>query len=109
MLHLRKRKPYVSYQALADVLKVSKKSVSEWATGRVDPEAESLVRLADFLNVSVDYLLGRVDEPTAIVPDISPRLRRILDSLAEFDEPEIEAILRAFQSLKHSRPRDERL
>lgn len=44
-------------------LKVSAPTVSEWESGRKNPSKENLEGLADLFGVSVDYLLGRDDDP----------------------------------------------
>ncbi|MCL2343500.1 MAG: helix-turn-helix domain-containing protein [Firmicutes bacterium] len=38
-------------------------TISKWRNGIQYPSIESLVRLADYFNVSTDYLLGRTDKP----------------------------------------------
>ena len=48
---------------LAEVLNVSQNTYSQYENGVIELTAESLVRLADFYSVSVDYLLGRTDNP----------------------------------------------
>ena len=37
--------------------------ISKWRTGGSVPSAENLIKLADYFDVSVDYLLGRTDKP----------------------------------------------
>ena len=37
-------------------------TISSWETGRKLPPAETLIQLADFFGVSVDYILGRTSE-----------------------------------------------
>ena len=37
--------------------------ISTWRKGVITPSAENLVKLADYFNVSVDYLLGRTEKP----------------------------------------------
>ena len=37
--------------------------VYEWAAGKREPVSEYLTTLADYLDCSVDYLLGRTDNP----------------------------------------------
>lgn len=44
---------------LAAVLHVSQNTYSQYETGVIELTAEKLIMLADFYNVSVDYLLGR--------------------------------------------------
>lgn len=42
---------------------ISSGNISDWQSGRSMPTAIKLDVLADYLNVSVDYLLGRTEEP----------------------------------------------
>ncbi|SDY43797.1 helix-turn-helix transcriptional regulator [Bacillus sp. 166amftsu] len=43
--------------------KVTKTTISNYETGYSSPSNETLVIISDVLNVSVDYLLGRSDDP----------------------------------------------
>lgn len=47
----------VKQQELADKLNVKRGSVSNWTTNRRCPDAETIVKIADYFNVTVDYLL----------------------------------------------------
>lgn len=51
----------ITQKNLADVLGVGTSTVAMWETGGRHPDHEMLVRIADFFNVSVDSLLGRID------------------------------------------------
>lgn len=54
----------VSQQKLADKIGVSRSTVAMWETGGSQPDNEMLKKIADFFNVTTDYLLGRsVPEP----------------------------------------------
>jgi len=55
---LRKEKG-ISGKEFADILKVHKGSISNWETNRRSPDKEMLNTIAEFFDVSVDYLLGR--------------------------------------------------
>ena len=46
---------------VAEKLSITKNSLSEWESGKRIPPCERIIQLADFYNVSVDYLLGRDD------------------------------------------------
>lgn len=48
---------------------VSTASITKWKKGAT-PNAEILLRLADYFNVSVDYLLGRTIEENNNIPSI---------------------------------------
>lgn len=40
-------------------LGLSRSAVTEWEKGKAKPSAESIIKIADYFNVSSDYLLGR--------------------------------------------------
>ncbi len=46
---------------VAAVLNVSQNTYSQYENGIIELTAESLIKLADFYGVSVDYLLGRTE------------------------------------------------
>ena len=58
LLELRKEKN-ISQAKLAKEIGVSFSVVCYWETDRSEPTAPNLVKLADFFNVSIDYLVGR--------------------------------------------------
>lgn len=60
LLELRKEKG-LSQASLSKALGVSYAVVCYWETNRSEPTAPNLVKVADFFDVSVDYLLGRID------------------------------------------------
>lgn len=51
--------------AVAKVIGVSNATCTKWKNGAV-PNGETLLKLADYLNVSVDYLLGRTENSQTI-------------------------------------------
>lgn len=51
-------------QALADLLKIHQTTYSDYELGRVNVPIPALHTLADFYNVSIDYLLGRTNTKT---------------------------------------------
>ena len=48
---------------LAAVLNVSQNTYSQYETGVIALTAEVLIKLSDYYNVSIDYLLDRTDNP----------------------------------------------
>lgn len=50
-------------KSLAAQLPISEGNISDWKSGRSMPSADKLIVLADYFHVSVDYLLGRTDDP----------------------------------------------
>ena len=48
---------------LAAVLSVSQNTYSQYENGVIEWTADNLIKLADYYDVSVDYLLGRTNNP----------------------------------------------
>ncbi|MBE6783097.1 MAG: helix-turn-helix transcriptional regulator [Ruminococcaceae bacterium] len=48
---------------IAEILNVSQNTYSQYETGAIALTAEILLKLADYYNVSVDYLLDRTNNP----------------------------------------------
>ena len=42
---------------------ISSGVVTKWKNGTTIPNGETLIKIADYLDCSVDYLLGRTDKP----------------------------------------------
>ena len=53
-------------QDIANVLGVLPTTFQKFEHGTARPKLENIVKLADFFNVSVDYLLGRSNTPTRL-------------------------------------------
>ena len=49
----------ISQQELAQAIGVSQKAIDYWERDVNEPKASYIVRLADYFNVSADYLLDR--------------------------------------------------
>lgn len=73
----------ISQSMLGHLASCGQEKVSFYETGKSNPKYQTLVRLADALQVSTDYLLGRTDEmePKTTLEDV-------------LEEAEIELILK---------------
>ena len=58
-----RRRAGMSQEQLADQLGITRQSVSKWESGASVPELAKLIAIADFFDVSLDYLVGRDDIP----------------------------------------------
>ena len=65
---------------------IDQKTLSNYKTGKSLPDAECLIRLADFFKVSIDYLVGRTDMKIYSDESVNERLLSI--------KTEIDAILK---------------
>ena len=59
----------LSQSELANLVHVSQATVTAWETGRSDPSSSALNTLANYFNVTSDYLLGRKTKSTADLAD----------------------------------------
>lgn len=62
LVQLRKSKDLTQKQ-LADTLHLSEVGIQNYENSRRKPTFDILIKLADFFDVSIDYLVGRSDEP----------------------------------------------
>ena len=67
---LLKEHGVTAYQ-VAKATGISTGSLSDWKNGRSSPKAEKLRKIADYFNVSVDYLLGKEEKPAANSDELS--------------------------------------
>ena len=55
---LRKKRGYTQSE-LAEYMNMRQGSYTKWETGMTEPRIENLIKLADILNTTTDFLLGR--------------------------------------------------
>ena len=53
----------ISQLKLAMDLNTNQNTISRYETGEREPGIKELIRIADYFNISIDYLLGRTDCP----------------------------------------------
>ena len=78
---LRKQKGF-SQEELATRLHVSRQTISKWEKNLSVPDADTLIRLAEILEVSVSELLGEKIENENATSDVAEQLSRINEQLA---------------------------
>ena len=53
----------ISQLKLAIDLNTSQNTISRYETGEREPGINELIKIADYFNVSIDYLVGRTENP----------------------------------------------
>lgn len=53
----------IKQKEIAKILNISQNTYSQYETGVIALTAEVLIKLSDYYNVSIDYLLDRTDNP----------------------------------------------
>lgn len=93
-----RRRENLSQKELGDKLDISHYTISSYEKGRSEPSDKIKVRLARYFRVSLDYLVGLVDEPYPYDRD------KGMLPLPSNLPPEAEAFLR--ESLEHWKERE---
>ncbi len=50
---------------MAELLNITPRNYQRYETGEVDPPTSKTIFLADYFDVSLDYLVGRTDNPNS--------------------------------------------
>lgn len=58
-----RNKKGISQLRLATELNTTQNTISRYETGEREPGIDELIKIADYFNVSVDYLIGRTEKP----------------------------------------------
>ena len=51
----------ITQHELSQKTKISESIISYWINGKKQPTADNIILVADFFNVTADYLLGRTE------------------------------------------------
>lgn len=62
-LKLLRAKKGITQKQLAEVLNIQPNSVQRLEYGTARPSLDTVIAIADYFDVSLDYLVGRSDEP----------------------------------------------
>ncbi|MGN0584039.1 MAG: helix-turn-helix domain-containing protein [Ruminococcus sp.] len=74
-----RNKKGVSQQKLADTIEVSQQSINKYENHKIEPDIQTLIKLADYFETSVDYLIGHSD------------IDRVMEAVSCYDLNEDEA------------------
>jgi len=107
----------ITQKELAEIIRVSGSAVSAYENGKKVPGSDTLMRLAEYFDCSIDYLMGKTNEKKAgavvVKGDDLPVILRNAgfiaalvsrEALAALSEEELRGIaLRALQAIEEKR------
>ena len=67
----------ITQRELAKMLKVSPSTIAMYETGQRAPDPEMLKRIAEYFNVSLDWLMGRINIIDSVVPSEYSRMHKL--------------------------------
>lgn len=80
----------ISQQKLANEIGVSVDTIRSLEIGRANPSVDTLLKLADLFDCTLDYLTGRSDDPRSFRKitwtELSDTLNELLDVVAAHDQ-----------------------
>ena len=100
---IRKAKKITAKQ-LAVQINVAESTMSLYENGKREPDYNTLVKIADVLEVSTDYLLGievEKEKPTAS-GELSENRQKLIDWAQTVPEDKIDLVIRVMQSILES-------
>lgn len=56
----------LTQKEIAEIISCSQRVYSNYECGQVEPSIETLIRICDYYNISIDYLVGRTDNPNVL-------------------------------------------
>ncbi len=71
---------------LANAVGIDQRTISNYETGKTYPDSFALIKLADYFQVSIDYLVGRTDYNAFSDPDQNDMMREIYENVGRLHE-----------------------
>lgn len=98
---------------LADKIGVHQKVISKYVNSKTTPPSDTLQKIADALDVSVDWLLGRVDNTTefhaeGVEQEYKPFIKILYRALKDGSEPSKRALMMLAESIVKEHEEEEK-
>lgn len=84
---------------LTDFLGVSKNTFTDWKSGRIKSYSKYLPKIAEFFDVSVDYLTGRTEKAVPEGPPLSEEDKMFLSLLPRISQEKKKILLQVFLAM----------
>ena len=78
-----------SLTSLAVELEISQEAISQYISGKIKPKLSTIIKMAQILNTSTDYLLDLTDDPVKNSSydkiNSNPKLRQLINDIASLN------------------------
>lgn len=82
---------------LAKQIDVKQETISAYESGKALPSADALIKIADYLNTSTDYLLGRINDDSPLsgfnIKEMNPKTYKMLNNFIMLKDKEKDDVL----------------
>ncbi len=100
LLELRTEKE-LSQRQIAKIMNVSQGTYNNWENSNTQPSIEQLIALADFFDVTIDYLVGNSDSYSeSKINLLTEKQRTMLKLAGKLDDGAQDAIITLLSRLK---------
>ncbi len=101
-LHELRKKIKKTQALVADEIQITRRAYSSYENGEREPSLETLCKLADYFEVTVDALLGRVPEQDLFDDARIPKteIQEVYDELDDFEKAEVLAYAKGIAKAK---------
>ena len=86
----------ISQRQLAEAIGVSQQSINKYENHNIEPDIGTLIRIADYFNTSVDYLVGHTDNRRKIEPvrtyELNTQEQQLIDAYRKLNQKQKAAI-----------------
>lgn len=87
MIKKERNKRGISQMEFSKIIGVSQQTIGSWETGRTSPDIEMIKKLAQYFNVTTDYLLGN-----DLIPGLLGNSEKLGSSTGYYHDQEVAAI-----------------
>ncbi len=94
---LREQKE-LSQEQLSIILGTKRATLGNWETGRAEPDTTMIQKIADYFNVSIDYLMGRSSNREGSIMQSGDKTYTVVGS-SDFTDEEWERIQNDFETI----------
>lgn len=82
---------------LAKKIDVKQETISAYESGKTLPSADALIKIADYLNTSTDYLLGRIEDDSPLsgfnIKEMNPKTYKMINNFIMLKDKEKDDVL----------------
>lgn len=71
---------------LAEATGISQKTLSNYESGKTNPDSYAIIKLAEFFHVTTDYLLGVTQDNYRNLSDIAKKIDQATETLTELSD-----------------------
>lgn len=90
----------LSQKCVAEKLKINQKTYWSYESGRTQPDLDTLIKLADFFNCSIDYLLGHQPQNVLYLDSLTDEQKEAVELVKQLDNRQVLKVIGYIERIK---------